>query len=190
MAMQSNTKMPQTSSTRTSPMAIQNSKLNDFFLAQLQDLYWAEKKLVKTLPKLADAATSFKLKQAFNDHLEQTKNHVTRLENVFQLMGEEPKALKCPAMAGIVDEGEDIIDETDKGTAQRDVGLIFAAQKAEHYEIATYGGLATLARTMGMNQIVDLLEQTLDEEKAADTLLTKIAEEDANVKASTEKTED
>jgi ferritin-like metal-binding protein YciE len=117
-------------------------------------------------------------------------NHVTRLENVFQLMGEEPKALKCPAMAGIVDEGEDIIDETDKGTAQRDVGLIFAAQKAEHYEIATYGGLVTLARTLGMNEAVDLLEQTLDEEKVTDSLLTKIAEEDANVKASTEKIED
>ena len=187
MAMQSNINTPETS---TRPSAMQNTKLNDFFLAQLQDLYWAEKKLVKTLPKLADAATSFKLKQAFTDHLEQTRNHVTRLENVFQLMGEEPKALKCPAMAGIVDEGEDIIDETDKGTAQRDVGLIFAAQKAEHYEIATYGGLVTLARTLAMDQVVDLLEQTLDEEKVTDALLTKIAEEDANVKASTEKSED
>ena len=188
MAMQSNTKMPQ-ASTRSSMMQ-GNSKLNMFFLSQLQDLYWAEKKLVKTLPKLAEAATSFKLKQAFNDHLEQTKNHVTRLENVFQMMGEEPKALKCPAMAGIVDEGEDIIDETDSGSAQRDVGLIFAAQKAEHYEIATYGGLVTLARTMGLNQGAELLEQTLEEEKVTDTLLTKIAEEDANVKASTEKSED
>jgi ferritin-like metal-binding protein YciE len=187
MAMQSNTKMPQ-ASTRSD--AMQNSKLNQFFLSQLQDLYWAERKLVKTLPKLAEAATSFKLKQAFNDHLEQTKNHVTRLENVFQMMGEEPRALKCPAMAGIVDEGEDIIDETDKGTAQRDVGLIFAAQKAEHYEIATYGGLVTLARTMGLNDGANLLEQTLSEEKAADTLLTKIAEEDANVKASSERGED
>jgi ferritin-like metal-binding protein YciE len=188
MAMQSNTKMPQ-ASTRSNA-AMQNSKLNQFFLAQLQDLYWAEKKLVKTLPKLADAATSFKLKQAFNDHLEQTKNHVTRLENVFQMMGEEPKALKCPAMSGIVDEGEDIIDETDKGSAQRDVGLIFAAQKAEHYEIATYGGLVTLARTMGLNEGADLLEQTLSEEKVTDTLLTKIAEEDANVRASTERTQE
>jgi ferritin-like metal-binding protein YciE len=187
MAIQSNTKMPQTS-TRTS--AMKDSKLNDFLIAQLQDVYWAERKLVKTLPKLADAATSYKLKQAFNDHLEQTKNHVSRLEQVFQMMGEEPKALKCPAMAGIVDEGEDIIDETDKGSAQRDVGLIFAAQKAEHYEIATYGGLVTLARTMGYNEAAELMEQTLSEEKVTDSLLTKIAEEDANVKASTEKTED
>src|SRR5438105_6219880 len=187
MAIQSNTKMPE-ASTRSS--ATQNTKLNEFFLAQLQDLYWAEKKLVKTLPKLADAATSFKLKQAFNDHLEQTITHVSRLENVFDLIGEEPKALKCHAMAGIVDEGEDIIDETDTGTAQRDVGLIFAAQKAEHYEIATYGGLAQLARTMGHKDAAELLEQTLSEEKMADELLTKIAKEDANVKASTEKMED
>jgi ferritin-like metal-binding protein YciE len=93
-------------------------------------------------------------------------------------------------MAGIIDEGEDIIDETDRGSAQRDVGLIFAAQKAEHYEIATYGGLVTLARTMGYNEAAELMEQTLSEEKVTDNLLTKIAEEDANVKASTEKTED
>jgi ferritin-like metal-binding protein YciE len=166
---------------------MQDSKLHQFFLQQLQDVYWAEKKLVKTLPKLAEASTSYKLKQAFNDHLDQTKNHVTRLEQVFEMMGEEAKALKCPAMAGIVDEGEDIIDETDKGTAQRDVGLIFAAQKAEHYEIATYGGLVTLARTMGHTDAAELLEQTLTEEKMADQLLTKIAEEDANVKANTEK---
>ena len=187
MASQSNTKARTASA---GSAAVSNSKLQEFFLQQLQDLYWAEKKLVKTLPKLADAATSFKLKEAFNDHLEQTITHVTRLENVFQLMGEEPKALKCPAMAGIVDEGEDIIDETDAGTAQRDVGLIFAAQKAEHYEIATYGGLVTLARTMAHNEAAELLEQTLEEEKVTDSLLTKIAEEDANIKASTERVEE
>ena len=132
---------------------------------------------------MSEAATSTRLKQAFNDHLEQTINHVTRLENVFNLLGEEPRALKCPAMAGIIDEGADIIDETDDGSAQRDVGLIFAAQKAEHYEIATYGGLVTLARTMGYDDLAELLDQTLAEEKITDNLLTKIAEEDANVKA-------
>lgn len=166
-----------------------DSKLHQFFMQQLQDVYWAEKKLVKTLPKMAEAATSNRLKQAFNDHLEQTINHVTRLENVFRLLGEEPKALKAPAMAGIVDEGADIIDETDDGSAQRDVGLIFAAQKAEHYEIATYGGLVQVARTMGHDDCAELLEQTLAEEKVCDNLLTKIAEEDANVKANTEKFE-
>ncbi|THU34150.1 ferritin-like domain-containing protein [Niastella caeni] len=164
-----------------------DSKLHLFFMQQLQDVYWAEKKLVKTLPKLAEAATSTRLKQAFNDHLEQTIHHVTRLENIFNLLGEEPKGLKCAAMAGIVDEGADIIDETDEGSAQRDVGLIFAAQKAEHYEIATYGGLVTLARTMGHDDAAELLDQTLAEEKVTDNLLTKIAEEDANVKANEER---
>jgi ferritin-like metal-binding protein YciE len=175
------------STTRSSVM--QDSKLHQFFMNQIQDVYWAEKKLVKTLPKLAEAATSPRLKQAFNDHLQQTINHVTRLESVFNMMGEEPRALKCPAMAGIVDEGSDIIDETDEGSAQRDVGLIFAAQKAEHYEIATYGGLVTLARTMGHDDAAELLDQTLAEEKITDNLLTRIAEEDANVKANNERLE-
>jgi ferritin-like metal-binding protein YciE len=177
------------SQTKPRSSVMPDSKLHQFFMQQLQDVYWAEKKLVKTLPKLADAATSSRLKQAFNDHLEQTINHVTRLENIFHLLGEEPKALKCPAMAGIVDEGADIIDETDEGSAQRDVGLIFAAQKAEHYEIATYGGLVTLARTMGHDDAAELLDQTLAEEKVTDSLLTRIAEEDANVKACNEKYE-
>jgi ferritin-like metal-binding protein YciE len=174
---------------QTSPRSsvMPDSKLHQFFMQQIQDVYWAEKKLVKTLPKLAEAATSPRLKQAFNDHLEQTINHVTRLESVFNMMNEEPKALKCPAMAGIVDEGADIIDETDQGSAQRDVGLIFAAQKAEHYEIATYGGLVTLARTMGHDDVAELLDQTLAEEKVTDNLLTRIAEEDANVKANNER---
>jgi ferritin-like metal-binding protein YciE len=168
---------------------MRDSKLHQFFMQQLQDIYWAEKKLVKVLPKLARAATSVTLKQAFNDHLDQTTGHVTRLENIFQLMGEEPKALKCPAMVGIAEEGEDIIDETDNGSAQRDVGLIFAAQKAEHYEIATYGGLVQLARTMGHSEAVELLEQTLAEEKVSDALLTRIAEEEANIKAFEERTD-
>src|SRR3954470_12265279 len=173
MAIQTNEGTEQT--TRSSSV-MPDSKLHQFFLQQLQDVYWAEKKLVKTLPKLSDAATSQRLKQAFNDHLEQTINHVTRLENVFRLLGEEPKALKCPAMAGIVDEGADIIDETDDGSAQRDVGLIFAAQKAEHYEIATYGGLVQLAKTLGFTDAANVLAQTLSEEKEADALLTQIAE--------------
>jgi ferritin-like metal-binding protein YciE len=183
MAIQSN------AGSQTTPrtMVTADSKLYQFFMQQLQDVYWAERKLVKTLPKLSEAATSTRLKQAFNDHLEQTITHVARLENIFRLFNEEPKALKCPAMAGIVDEGSDIIDETDAGSAQRDVGLIFAAQKAEHYEIATYGGLVTLARTMGHDDAAELLDQTLAEEKVTDNLLTRIAEEDANVKAVNER---
>jgi ferritin-like metal-binding protein YciE len=163
-----------------------DSKLKEFFVEQLQDIYWAERKLVKTLPKLKAAATSQQLKKAFDDHLEQTRNHVNRLENVFDIIGEEVKSKKCKAMAGIVDEGADIIDDTDEGTAQRDVALIFAAQKAEHYEIATYGGLATLANTLGYNDAKKVLGDTLAEEKEADALLTQIAESGVNFHASLE----
>jgi ferritin-like metal-binding protein YciE len=163
-----------------------DSKLKEFFVEQLQDIYWAEKKLVKTLPKLEEAATTDELKQAFADHLIQTKTHVSRLEQVFDLIGEDAKTQTCPAMAGIVEEGENIISETDKGTAQRDVALIFAGQKAEHYEIATYGGLVTLAKTMGLTDAAQVLGQTLAEEKQADELLTQIAENSVNYQASME----
>ena len=165
---------------------VNDSKLREFFYDELQDIYWAEKKLVKTLPKLKEAATSQQLKNAFANHLEQTKTHVSRLEQVFELIGEKAKAKKCLAMAGITDEGDDIIDDTDEGTAQRDVALVMAAQKAEHYEIATYGGLATLAKTLGFDEAKELLGQTLSEEKETDELLTKIAEGGINYKASQE----
>jgi ferritin-like metal-binding protein YciE len=163
-----------------------DSKLQEFFVDQLQDLYWAEKKLVKTLPKLEMAATSQELKDALRNHYEQTRQHVTRLENVFNMIGEKADATKCPAMAGIVDEGSDIIDDTDEGSAQRDVGLIFAAQKAEHYEIATYGGLVQLAKTLGYNQAATDMSKTLEEEKEADLLLTQIAEKHVNYEAKLE----
>jgi ferritin-like metal-binding protein YciE len=164
----------------------QNSKLQEFFKDQLQDIYWAEQKLVKTLPKLEEAASSAELKQAFNSHLQETKNHVSRLEKVFELIGEPAEAKKCHAIAGIADEGEEIIDETEENTAQRDVGLIFAGQKAEHYEIATYGGLVQLARTLGYADAAELLSVTLSEEKNADTTLTKIAEGGVNLQAKEE----
>jgi ferritin-like metal-binding protein YciE len=163
-----------------------DSKLQEFFLDQLQDIYWAEKKLVKTLPKMEEAAVSDRLKEAFRNHLMQTENHVSRLEDVFSLIGEDAKSKKCHAMSGIAEEGEDIIDETEDGTATRDAGLIFAGQKAEHYEIATYGGLAQLARTLGHMQAAQLLEDTLKEEKEADALLTEIAESSVNAQASAE----
>src|SRR4051794_14690933 len=166
-----------------------NSKLQEFFVDQLQDIYWAEKKLVKTLPKLEEAATSAQLKDAFRNHWEQTQLHVTGIENVFRLIGEEANATKCNAMAGIVDEASDIIDDTDEGSAQRDVGLIFAAQKAEHYEIATYGGLVQLAKTLGYNEAAIEMNKTLEEEKEADLLLTQIAERNVNYKASLESRE-
>lgn len=163
-----------------------NTKLNDFFLDQLQDIYWAEQKLVKTLPKMADAATSSQLGDAFRSHLEETKNHVSRLEQVFGLIGEEAEAKECPALKGIAKEGEEIIDETDDNTAQRDVGLIFAGQKAEHYEIATYGGLIQLAKTLGRTDVAAILTQTLEEEKKADIKLTEIAEGGINEQSSRE----
>jgi ferritin-like metal-binding protein YciE len=163
-----------------------HSKLREFFIDQLQDMLWAEKKMAKALEKLKDAATTVRLKESFNDHLKETRLHADRLNEIFALLGEPADDKKCKAMAGIVDEGEDIIDETDKGSAQRDVGLIFAAQKAEHYEIATYGGLATLARTLGYNQVADILEKTLLEEKQADEMLTYIAENGINYAASQE----
>jgi ferritin-like metal-binding protein YciE len=163
-----------------------NSKLKEFFVDQLQDIYWAERKLVKTLPKLQEAATNTELRKAFEDHLRQTEDHVTRLQEVFHLIDEPVSAQKCPAMSGIVDEGEDIIDDTDEGSAQRDVGLIFAGQKAEHYEIATYGGLVSLAKTLGYNEVAEKLEKTLAEEKQADVLLTQIAESHINYDASME----
>ena len=163
-----------------------HSKLKEFFIDQLQDILWAEKKLTKTIEKLRDSATTIRLKESFNEHLNETKQHVERLNDIFALLNEKADEKKCKAMAGIIDEGEDIISETDKGTAQRDVGLIFAAQKAEHYEIATYGGLATLARTLGYNEVSDILEKTLLEEKQADEMLTYIAENGINFAASQE----
>jgi len=166
-----------------------DSKLREFFVDQLKDIYWAEQKLVKTLPKLEDAATTPELKEAFVNHLHQTEEHVSRLEQIFGMVNEEAEAKKCRAMSGIVDEGEHIIDETDEGTSQRDVGLIFAGQKAEHYEIATYGGLISLAKTLGLDGAASMLTRTLDEEKAADQLLTQIAENNVNYRASLEPAE-
>jgi len=165
---------------------VRNYKLRDFFIDQLKDIYWAEKKLVKKLHKLSDATTSSQLREALDNHLIQTRIHVERLEKVFSLIGTDVDAKKCPAMSGIIEEGEEIIDETDEGTAQRDVGIIFAAQKAEHYEIATYGGLAQLAKTLGYMEAKELLGQTLQEEKRADELLTQIAESGINYQASRE----
>jgi ferritin-like metal-binding protein YciE len=122
-----------------------NSKLMEFFVNELKDLLWAERELVEALPDMAEAATTQELKTAFTNHLAETEIHVNRLEQILGLLGLEPETTKCDAMAGIVEEGDGIISDTEEGTAQRDVGLIFAGQKAEHYEIASYGGLISLA---------------------------------------------
>ena len=163
-----------------------DSMLEDFFIDELKDIYWAEKHLVKTLPKMEKAATTKELKNAFAGHLETTKEHVSRLEQVFEMLGKKAVAKKCEAMEGITKEGQDIIDETEKGTATRDVGLILAGQKVEHYEISTYGGLAQLAKTLSHDEVAKLLEKTLSEEKEADELLTSVAENNVNYEAAEE----
>ncbi len=163
-----------------------DSMLKEFFIDELKDIYWAEKHLVKTLPKMKKAATSTELQDAFADHLEVTKTHVSRLEQAFENLGKKAQAKKCEAMEGITTEGESIIDETDEGTSTRDVGLILAAQKVEHYEISTYGGLHQLAITLGLDEVADLLAQTLEEEKETDQTLTDIAENNINYEAAEE----
>jgi ferritin-like metal-binding protein YciE len=163
-----------------------NSKLREFFIDQLQDIYWAEKKLVKTLPKLSQASHSEELRNAFDAHLKETENHVSRIEKAFEMMKEKAEATECPALKGIAEEGEDIIDETEENTAQRDVGLIFAGQKAEHYEIATYGALIQLAKDMNQTDVASLLAETLAEEKKADEKLTQLAKSGINKEAAME----
>jgi ferritin-like metal-binding protein YciE len=181
-----NGKTAQHTSSQNRDAAQSDTLLQEFFYDELKDIYWAEKHLVKTLPKMQKAATSEELKNAFRDHLEQTKTHVTRLEDVFEKLGQKALAKKCEAMEGITKEGESIIEDTDAGTATRDVGLILAGQKVEHYEIATYGGLAQLARTLAKDDIADILERTLGEEKEADSGLTKIAENNVNYQSAEE----
>jgi len=166
-----------------------DSRLKEFFVNELKDLLWAEKKIIDTLPKMKEAATTPELQEAFENHLAETEGHVQRLEQIFGLLGLEPDTTKCDAMDGIVDEGEEIISDTEDGTATRDVGLIFAGQKVEHYEIASYGGMVSLAKTLGYHEAADLLVLTMNEEKAADNLLTEIAENKVNYQASGEEKE-
>jgi ferritin-like metal-binding protein YciE len=161
-------------------IAEHDEKLEAFFHDEIKDIYWAEQKMVKTLPKLARAATSDELRKAFESHLEETKGQVTRLEQVFHILGHKPEAKKCDAMEGITEEGAGIIDDTEEGTATRDVALVLAGQKAEHYEIATYSGLAKIARTLGHQDIAQLLETTLAEEKKANETLGNFDEKKAN----------
>ena len=130
-----------------------NTQLEKFFHDALKDIYWAEKHLVKALGKMQKAATTDELKNAIEEHIGQTEGHVERLEQVFELFGKKPQAKKCEAMEGLTKEGESIVEETEEGSMTRDAGIILAAQKVEHYEIATYGTLRQLAITMGQDQI-------------------------------------
>ena len=164
--------------------------LEKFMYDSLKDIYWAEKHLLKALPRLRKAATNEELKAALEEHVEVTQEQVARLEQVFELLGKKAQGKKCEAMEGLTKEAESIVEETEAGTATRDVGIIMAAQKVEHYEIATYGGLAQLAKTMGLTEVGELLGQTLQEEKETDENLTSIAENDINHQAEEEEAED
>lgn len=141
---------------------------------------------MQTLPKMQKAATSEELKTAIGDHLEQTREHVARLEQVFEILGKKPQAKKCDAMAGLTEEDQSIIEDTEKGSATRDVGIIMASQKIEHYEIATYGCLHQLATVLGLSDAAEILATTLQEEKDTDALLTAVAENGINYEASSE----
>jgi len=163
----------------------QNSKLQKLFEDELKDIYWAEKALTKAIPKMIKKASSDDLISTLESHLHETEEHVQRCEQIFESLGQEPKAKKCEAMDGLIKEAEEIVSDTDAGM-MRDAGIISAAQKVEHYEIASYGTLRTFARTLGHETAVALLEQTLEEEKAADQALTEVAEACINEAAAAE----
>lgn len=165
---------------------MEDSEFHEFFVDELKDIYWAEKHLAKALPKFKKAATSPELAAAFEKHTVETKKHIETLDKVFELLEEKAQAKKCDAMEGLLAEADSIIEDTDSGTLVRDAGLILAAQKVEHYEIATYGTLRVFAENMGHTDVVELLSQTLKEEKATDVALTQIAEGFVNQQAASE----
>lgn len=163
-----------------------DSKFKKLFVDELKDIYWAEKHLVKALPKMSKAATSKKLAKAIDKHLEETKEQVKRIEEAFEILGMKAQAKKCEAMDGLLKEADSILEDTEKDSMVRDAGIITASQKVEHYEIASYGTLVAFAKKMGMTDIADLLSKTLDEEKKTDSNLTKLAESEINEEAASE----
>lgn len=165
---------------------MENSEFHEFFVDELKDIYWAEQHLVKALPKMQKAATSTDLAAAFEKHTKETQDHIATLEKVFELLEEKAVAKKCDAMEGLLEEAKSIMEDTDSGTMIRDAGLILAAQKVEHYEIATYGTLRAFAETMGHTEVVHLIEQTLENEKNTDVALTVLALNCVNEPASAE----
>jgi ferritin-like metal-binding protein YciE len=158
---------------------MKTKSMDDMFYNLLQDVYYAEKQLVKALSKMAKESDDSGLEKAFSDHREQTQTHLKRLEHAFELIHKKPKGKKCDAILGIIAEGEEVIDESENGEI-KDAGLIGAAQAAEHYEIARYGTLCAWAKQLGNQKLADLLHQTLEEEKEADELLTQIAKSSVN----------
>lgn len=156
--------------------------LHDLYLSELRDLYGAEQQIVKALPKVIDKTSNPELRQALEQHLEQTRGHVSRLEEIFQMHGEDAKKQKCKGMDGILDEGDDMIGK-DATPEVRDAAIISACQRVEHYEMAAYGSVRTFAEQMGHERAMQLLQQTLDEEGEADKILTGIAERRVNIEA-------
>jgi ferritin-like metal-binding protein YciE len=156
--------------------------LDALLLHTLKDVYFAENAITKALPKMAEAAEDAELKAAFQTHLDQTKTHIERLEQVFKLLDQKPEGVECKAIKGILEEGDEVASEFE-GEPSLDAGLIAAAQAVEHYEIARYGAMRAWAQQLGMDDIVELLESTLSEEKETDELLTELAESGANEEA-------
>lgn len=162
--------------------------LRDLLVEQIKDLYSAENQIIKALPKMAKAASNPELRQGFEEHLEQTRGHVTRLEEICETLEVTPKGKKCVATEGLIDEGKELMGE-DAAEAVLDAGLIAAAQKVEHYEMASYGCARTWAQQLGLTEVADLLQQTLDEEKETDEKLTHLAEQMVNAEAEEEEME-
>lgn len=169
----------------SSKNSMKSSQLMKLFEDQLKDIYWAEKALVKALPKMIKNATSQKLIDALKSHFDETKNQVSRLEEVFESIDKKAATKKCDAMEGLIEEAEEIMGECEEG-AMCDAGIISAGQKVEHYEIATYGTLCQFAETLGLTKAVKLLEATLKEEKAADEKLSQVATDTINIEAALE----
>jgi ferritin-like metal-binding protein YciE len=185
------TKTPTRKSSKAETEATNGTtQLEKFFVDSLKDIYWAEKHLLKALPKMQKAATTEELQSAIEEHIGQTGEHAARLEQVFELLGKKAQAKKCDAMEGLIKEGETAVEETEDGSMTRDVAIIISAQKVEHYEIAAYGGLAQVATTMGYDEIAAILSQTLEEEKQTDRNLTEIAENNINWEAEQEGSEE
>ncbi|CUA87126.1 Ferritin-like metal-binding protein YciE [Chelatococcus sambhunathii] len=161
---------------------MKNKTLDDLFYEGLRDIYYVERQLLKALPKLARGASAEELKAAFQQHREETEGHVARLQQVFEICGKTARGKTCPAIDGIIEEGEEVLSEY-KDTPALDAGLIAAAQAAEHYEITRYGTLRRWAQELGMNDAAKLLDETLKEEAQTDEMLTKLAEKDANSRA-------
>ena len=180
---------PKRNQSETLPVGMQSSQLMKLFENQLKDMYWAEKALTKAIPKMIKNATSADLIEALENHLSETAEQVGRVEQVFEVIGKKAAAKKCEAMEGLIKEAEEIMEECDEG-AMCDAGIISAGQKVEHYEIASYGTLRQFAETLGLNDAVELLQATLDEEKAADEKLTEVAVSAVNIEASQEEEQD